>query len=50
MERVIPLPIFDEIAGSLKQKGSYSKELSEQEVVQIMEGLREWMLSNDQEE
>ena len=48
MERVIPLPLFDEIAGSLKQKGSYSKELSEQEVVQIMEGIVQNLLTGQQ--
>jgi hypothetical protein len=48
MAHVIQLPIFDEMAGSLKKKGSYSKELSEQEVVQIMEGIVQNLLAGQQ--
>jgi hypothetical protein len=48
MAHVIQLPIFDEMAESLKKKGSYSKELSEQEVVQIMESIVQNLLTGQQ--
>lgn len=48
MAHVIQLPIFDEMAESLKKKGSYSKELSEQEVVQIMESIVQNLLAGQQ--
>ncbi len=48
MAHVIHLPIFDEMAGSLKEKGNYSKELSEQEVVQIMESIVQNLLAGQQ--
>jgi len=48
MEHVAQQPLFDEVAGALKEKGNYSKELSEQEVVQIMEDVVQNILAGQQ--
>lgn len=48
MEHVTHLPLFDEVAGALKEKGSYSKELSEQDVVQIIEDIVQNILAGQQ--
>ena len=46
--KATPLPIFDEVASSLKEKGIYQKELSEQEVAQIMESVVKSLLAGQQ--
>ena|SRR5690348_11870137 len=45
MQHAEQLPLLDEVAGSLREKGSYHKELSEQEVAQIMESVVQNLLA-----
>jgi len=45
MQHTVQFPLFDEVARALREKGSYHKELSEQEVAQIMEGVVQNLLA-----
>ncbi len=45
---IVPLPLFDEAAAALRQSGSYRRDLSAQELAQIMRLIVEGLLSGQE--